>query len=124
MAITYSVDCDTPAKKTEWLYRAQELLRFIHNLFSYWFHNEITQVQYDNPPLPDEVDEQAKQLVRVAFARLKNKYPYKPQLTQEDWDKFLKEDFRPRNNKICTQINIQRRQFHKSTTWSIDIGNI
>lgn len=124
MAITYPPDCDTPAKRTEWLCRAQELLRFVHNIFSYWFHNEITQKQYDNPPLPPEVDEQAEGLVRAVFTKLKNKYPYKLQLAQEDWDRFYREDFRPRSDKICTQINIQRSQLKQSTNWPIDIGDI
>lgn len=123
MAITYPSNCDTSAKKTEWLYAAQELLRHIHNLFSYWYHNEITQVQYDNPPLPN-VSENLRPMIRVAFTYLKNKYPFKAQLTQTDWDRFLKEDFEPRSNKICSQIGIQRKILQNSTEWVIDVGKI
>ena len=123
MAITYPVDCDNPRRKTEWLYTAQELLRHIHNLFSYWFHNQITQAQYDNPPLPD-VPSILKPVVRRIFTYLKNKYPYKTQLTQDDWNAFCKEDFRPRSDKICTQINIQRKQLKESTQWSPNVEDI
>ena len=123
MAIIYPVDCITPSKKTEWLYAAQELLRHIHNLFSYWFHNEITQDQYDNPPLPN-VPENLRPMIKTAFVYLKNKYPFKIQLTQADWDKFLTEDFEPRSNKICNQIGIQRKALLNSTQWTIDVSKI
>ena len=123
MAITYPVDCTTPATRTEWLYAAQELLRHIHNLFSYWFHNEITQNQYDNSPLPN-VPENLQPMVKTAFTYIKNKYPYKAQLNQEDWDKFLQEDFKPRSKKICNQIGIQRALLKDSTKWIIDVGEI
>lgn len=123
MAITYPIDCDTPAKRTEWLYAAQELLRHVHNLFSYWFHNQVTQQQYDHPPLPD-VPASLHPAIRRIFAYLKSKYPYRPQLDQADWDRFYREDFRPRQDKICTQINIQRWQLKGSTEWNPDVENI
>lgn len=123
MAITYPVDCDTPAKKTEWLYRAQELLRHFHNLFGYWSQHEISQQQYDNPPLPD-VDEQGRQLLRTVFNYIKAKYPYTPQLSQEDWNRFLEEDYDPRKERVITQILLQRAQLKASTTWEVKIEDI
>ena len=107
MAINYPIDCDSPRKKTEWLYRAQELLRLLHNAFSKWLHEGLTQVQYDKLP-----------------QKVKSKYPYKPQLTKEDWDKFYREDFRLRNDKICAQIGIQRAQLKQSTIWAIEVEGI
>ena len=123
MAITYPIDCDTSAKKTEWIYAAQELLRHIHNLFSYWLHNSITQAQYNNPPLP-VVPENLRPMVRTAFTYLKSKYPFKVQLTQMDWDKFIDEDFTPRSRKISGQIGIQRALLKNSVKWTINIGEI
>ena len=123
MVITYPGGCNTPTKKTEWLYAAQERLRHVHNLFGHWFKNPITQAQYDNPPLPD-IPDALKPAVRRAFTYLKNKYPYKPQLTREDLDKFQREDFQPRADKIVTQILIQRRSFKQSTTWDIEVESI
>lgn len=123
MAITYPSDCDTPAKKTEWLYAAQELLRHIHNLFSYWFHNPITQAQYDSPPLPT-VPSNLRPAVKMAFAYLKNKYPFKAQLTQVDWDKFIDGDFTPKSRKISGQIGIQRALLKNSIVWTINVGEI
>lgn len=107
MAIKFPANCDSPRKKTEWLYRAQELLRLLHNAFSKWLHKGLTQVQYDKLP-----------------QKVKNKYFYKPQLSQEDWDKFYREDFRPRNDKICTQINIQLAQLKQSIVWNIKVEDI
>lgn len=107
MAINYPVDCDSPRKKTEWLYRAQELLRLLHNVFSKWLREGLTQVQYDKLP-----------------QKVKNRYPYKPQLTLQDWNKFYRKDFRPRNDKICTQMNIQRAQLKESTVWNIKVEDI
>ena len=123
MAITYPSGCDSPRRKIEWLHAVQELLRHIHNLFSYWFHNEITQNQYDNPPLPN-VPENLRPVVKTAFNYIKNKYPYKTQLTQADWDKFLQEDFEPRSNKICNQIGIQRASLKNSTMWGVNLNEI
>ena len=123
MAITYPADCDTPAKKTEWLYAAQELLRLIHNLFGHWRKNTITQVQYDNPPLPN-VPSILKPIVRRTFTYLKNKYPYKPQLTQADWEKFKTEDFDPRQEKIVNAILVNRGLLHNSVQWDVEVEEI
>lgn len=107
MAISYPVDCDSPRKKTEWLYRAQELLRLIHNGFSKWYHEGLTQTQYDKFP-----------------QKVKLKYPYKTQIVEEVFSQFITDDFMPRSNKICTQINIQRRLLKESIVWTIDVGDI
>ena len=123
MAIPYPIDCDTPAKRTEWLYRAQELLRHLHNLFGYWSKHEITQEQYDNPPLPD-IDEQGRQLLQIAFNYLKTKYPYVPQLSQEDWHKFLEEDHDPRKEKVISQILLQRAALKISNTWEVKVEEL
>jgi len=123
MAITYPVDCDTPAKKMEFLCAAQELLRHIQNLMGYWYRNGITQAQYDNPPMPN-VPIQLKPAVCRIFNYLKSKYPYKPQLTKEDWDKFYREDFQPRSDKITAQKGIQDAQLKISTNWEVMIEDI
>lgn len=107
MALIYPANCDTASKKTEYLYRAQELLRLVHNTFSKWYCEGLTQDQYDKLP-----------------EKIKIIYPYKFQLTKTDWDKFDKEDFMPRSNKICNQIGIQRAVLKKSTSWAINIEDI
>lgn len=123
MAITYPVDCNTPAERMEWLHAARELMRFVHNIISYWLHNDITQTQYDNPPLPD-VPDFLRDDVRRVFTYLKNKYPYKPRLTMEDWDRFRLEDYVPRRDKISTQIHIQEGLLEVSTRWRPNVESI
>jgi len=101
------VEGNTPRKKTEWLYHAQELLRLLHNIFSKWLHEGLTQAEYDALP-----------------QKIKSRYPFKPQLTKADWDKFYREDFRPRSDKICAQIGVQRKELKQSTSWVINVEDI
>ena len=107
MAISYPTDCDSPRRRLEYLYRAQELLRLFHNVFSRWRRTGLTQTQYNKLP-----------------AKIKNKYPYKPQLTQGDILSFLADDFEPRSQKICSQINIQRGVLKQSTHWTPKVEDI
>ena len=51
MTIKYPTDCDTSCKRAEYLYRAQELLRDLHNYFSEWSHEGgKTKAQHDAIP--------------------------------------------------------------------------
>lgn len=123
MAITYPGNCNTPAKRTEWLYAAQELLRHIHSLFARWKKNTITQAQYDNPPLPN-VPSALKPAVHRTFTYLKNKYPFKEQLTQEDWRQFKTEDFDLRQRQVIEAILTQRTLLKNSTAWDVKVEEI
>jgi len=120
MAISYPTECDSPRRRIEYLFALMEVLRHVHNLMSYWYHNPITQVQYDNPPLPD-VPLPLRPVVRTAFTFLKNKYPFKVQLTDADWKEFDQVDYMPRLHKICTQIAIQKNDLKNSTTYNVSI---
>ena len=107
MAITYPTNCDTPRRKTELLYNAQEDLRLLHNVFSKWLHEGLTVEEYRKLP-----------------KKFQGKYPYIVKLLKADWNRFQKEDFTPRSNKICQGIGAQRAELKKSGQWSIDIGDI
>lgn len=107
MALIYPVNCDSPRRKTELLYSSQELLRLLHNAFSKWLHEGLTKEQYSL--FPDKI---------------KTRYPYIAKLPKADWDKFQKEDFTPRSDKICQEICVQRAELKKSTAFSIDVGEI
>lgn len=107
MALIYPATCDSPRRKTEFLYRAQELLRLVHNGFSEWLHEGLTKEQYNLFP-----------------EKIKTKYSYTDKLSKADWDKFQKEDFTPRSDKIGQEICVQRAELKKSTAFSIDIGDI
>lgn len=105
--IEYPVDCVLPADKTEYLYRAQEVLRSLHNVFSEWLHKGLTKEQYN--------------LIPETF---KSKYPYVAKLPKLEWDKFQEEDFTPRSDRICQEICVQRAEFKRSIRWSVDLGGI
>lgn len=103
----YPIDCNIPRRKTEFLYKAQEELRLLHNVFSKWLHKGLTTEEYEKLP-----------------KKFRDKYFYIKKLPQIDWDRFQKEDFNSRSDKICQEICMQRAEFKKSTQWPIDIGEI
>lgn len=104
----YPTDCNTPRRKTEYLYKAQEELRLLHNIFSQWHHKGgLTIDQYNILP--------------KAF---REKYIYVPNLPGLALDKLIKEDFTPRSNRICQEICVQRAELKKSSEWHVDVGEI
>ena len=107
MAIKYPDGCNTPRRKTEYLYKAQEELRILHSIFSKWLHEGLSK------------DEQGQisESIRV-------KYPYCEKLSKVDWDRFKDEEFTPKSNAICQEICVQRTDLKKSTEWLVDIGAI
>jgi len=108
MTIKYPTNCDSPSKRTEYLYRAQELLRELHNYFSDWSHKgELTETQHETLP-----------------KTISAKYPHESKLSETDIKKFMDEDFTPRSDKICQEICIQRALLKSSSAWFIDIGEI
>lgn len=102
----YPLDCDSPRRRTEFLYRAQEELRLLHNAFSKWLHEGLTKEQYGL--LPEIV---------------KSKYLYVSKLPKLEWDRFQEEDFTPRSDRICQEICVQRALLKKSL-WSVDLGDM
>lgn len=103
----YPIGCDIPRRKTEYLYKAQEDLRLLHNVFSSWHHKgEMTLDQYNGLP-----------------KIFKAKYIHVPNLPKLALDKFMNEDFTPRSDKICQGICVQRAALKKAD-WVIDIGDI
>ena len=123
MATVYPAGCNTPAERTEFLYACQEILRHVHNLMSYWLHNDITQAQYNNPPLP-EVPAALRSRVRAGFAKLKTKYPFNVRLLESEFQQFVNEDFEPRQNRISEQIGIQRAELRSSVTYDVDVDDM
>lgn len=107
MPINYPIDCDSPRKRIEWLYCAQELLRLLHNAFGKWYRGSLTQEQYDKFP-----------------QKVKNKYSYKNKLSEIEWQQFLSEDFDPCSLKISNEICVQRELLKQSKTWDVKIEDI
>lgn len=107
MPLTFPVDCDTPRKRVEYCYRAQELLRLIHNGMAKWRREGLTVAQWDRFP-----------------QRLKNRYPYDLQLPREQWDDFLTKVFENIQVKISHQIGVQKGLLKESLNWTINVEDI
>ncbi len=107
MALEFPIDCTTPAERTEYCYRAQELLRKIHNVFGRWFKEGITQTVWNKLP-----------------QKLKNKYPYTSQLPHEQWEDFVHNIFEPISNKIVEKLLQHRQNLKDSIRWNIKVEDI
>lgn len=68
MAITYPSAANNPVKRLAYMLRVKEKWRKLHNLMGLWFTDGITQIQYNTLP-----------------PRIKNRIPYTPQLTANQW---------------------------------------
>lgn len=107
MALVFPQDCDTPAKRTEYCYRAQELLRLLHNGMGRWYRAGLTQAQWNNFP-----------------QKIKNRYPYVSQLSQANWDDFTENVFEPISQRTIAKLLEQRALLFESTAWTIDVEDI
>lgn len=102
----YPEDCNTARRRTEFLYKAQEELRLLHNVFSKWLNEGLTEKEYNLFP-----------------KRIKNEYSYVPKLSEIDFAKFKDEIFTPKSDKICQEICVQRALL-KTSNWFVDLGDI
>ena len=105
--ITFPVDCVTPAQKTEYAYRCQELLRELHNVMGTWYREGISRQLWDRLP-----------------TRIQVRYPYQRRLSQDQWKDFLATVFEPVSNKIADVICAQRGLLKASTTWVTAIEDL
>jgi len=133
MAITYPIDCDTPRKRTEWLYRAQEKLRNIHNGMYVIKQYGITAQQWQNGINLSAFEECHGDETVVMPDILKAKYypdyviedpPGTFRISEETMQMFIKEDFTPRQMRIGDQVCIQRALLKISAVWDMDAGEI
>ena len=121
--LTFPPTCDTVQKKLAYTCRAQEMLRYLHNVFSKWTHKGLTQKEYD---LGVDVSEVDGILVKTVIPdKLKALYPYKPQMTVPEMEAYIKDQHKPRQNAISEQLGTQRAQFEGEmqalNTWDSDI---
>jgi hypothetical protein len=103
----YPVDCVTSGDKVEYLYAAQEKLRLLHNVFSVWCKDGLSEQQYDKLP-----------------AAIKSKYPYTAKLSEADFKKFIAEDMETRSQKLFDGIALMREELKLSTRWEIAVEDI
>jgi len=112
-------ECNTPLKRLEYTCRAQELLRYLHNVFSRWTHTGLTQDEYDNGVAAspeDGIDEDT-----VIPDKLKVLYPYEDGMTVPKMEAYIKDYHKPRQNAISDWFGTNRAlledEMQKLTTW-------
>ncbi|NOY72947.1 MAG: hypothetical protein GXP14_11325 [Gammaproteobacteria bacterium] len=103
MAYIFPIDCTSPRQRVEYCYRAQELLRRLHNKVGRWYKTGLTQTQYNKFP-----------------ARIKNRLDYVPQITEAQWKWFLRNMYRKLETAITIELLKNRMLLNDSTQWSID----
>lgn len=94
----YPEGCDNARRKTEFLYKSQENLRSVHNMFVNWRDNGLPEGTWAN--LPQEI---------------KERYPYQHRIDAQTWKRFHDEEFMPRSENITNEICIQRAVFKKDS---------
>jgi len=105
--LDFPVNCITPADRTEYAYRANELLRLLHNVMGKWHGHGIPKSIWDKLP-----------------AKARNRYPYKDKLTDVEWNDFRANIFEPAINKVVEAILEQRELLKNSSAWQIDIEGL
>lgn len=107
MNISFPVGCDNYGKKIAFLERTEEKLRLVHNGMGRWYKEGLTLVQYNKFP-----------------NKIKNRYPYKAQLTEVEFRNFQRVVFEKMSNVIHFFKN-QELQNAKddNVTWSPDLDN-
>ena len=121
--LIFPPECDIPLKKLELTCRAQELLRYLHNVFAKWTATGLTQKEYDLGVMANAeigINEDT-----IIPDKLKALYPYKAKLTEVEMLAYIKNEHKPRQNVISEQLGTQRAQFENeiqaTTTWDSDI---
>jgi len=107
MALTYPVDCTTSEDHLGYLQRMKELIKRIHNGFNIWKRDGLTQVQYDKFP-----------------AKIKQRYPYVPKISEENWRDFNENILEKLNDKWVAKVAVARDECNNSIRWMIDLGEI
>lgn len=105
MALRFPTNCNTPEKRTGYCYRAQELLRLIHNAMGKWHREGLTENQWNEFP-----------------QRIKNRYPYASVLTDEQWDDFTNL-FDRFEDKVIQPLLSNRQLLKNSMDWTVDVDN-
>ena len=90
----YPEDCIAPRRKIEFLYKSQEVLRSVHNLFVNWRDNGLPEGTWAGLP-----------------QNIRESYPYRHKIDAQTWQLFHDEEFMPRSERIINEICVQRMAF-------------
>lgn len=105
MNIIYPANCDTTGKKMAFLERLKKKVILLHNGMGKWHGEGLTEIQYNKLPL-----------------KVKNIFPYKPQLSTSDYDKFKNGIYRKLLNVYHDKLGEERNLAREDeNTWNPDI---
>lgn len=125
--LNFPSNCNTPEERTGFCYRAQELLRFIHNAMSWWHRGfdykrdgdgNLIRDSEGEPIINPDAPWTQKQWNRLP-QRIKNRYPYKPQLSMEEWDDFYRL-FEVIQDRVVQPLLKNRELLKQSNKWAVD----
>lgn len=102
MALKFPINCVSIQDRTEYCYRAQEVLRLEHNVVGKWFREGITEAEYNT------LSEKTKAVL-----------PFKKQLTKVEWETFLAMIFEPMSSKITVDLLQNRDSLKNSTRFNL-----
>jgi len=102
MAINYPAAVNNKVEKLAYMLRVKEKWRRLHNLMGLWFTDGITLVQYNTLPV-----------------RIKNKIPYTPQLTQNQWKNVRKRLLKLRI-AFTPEFQARVKEIEENTTYNPD----
>jgi len=108
MPLSFPVDCDTPRRRVEYCYLAQDKLRLLHNVMGQWYREGIPRNLWGRLP-----------------PKVRNRYPYTPsKLTIAQWKDFHDVVFERLTNIITDQLLRHRDMLKDSTQWTIDLDGM
>ena len=105
--LTFPEKCNTAQKRLELTCRAQELLRYLHNVFSKWTHKGLTQKEYDEgvkASVEDGIDEDT-----MIPDKLKALYSYRDGITVAKMEAYIRDEHEPR--QAALRIGHARKPF-------------
>ena len=130
--INFPIDCDTPRRRTEYCYRAEELLRRLHNHMGWWYRGFDFLRDAEGKLVRDSegkviLDHKAP-WTSVQYNKLpqkiKDRYPYKERMAKGERDDFEMNVFEPISNRITEKLLQNRELLFQSTNWTINVEDI
>lgn len=105
--IKYPMGCITPEDRTAFCYRAQELLRLMHNEVGRWWREGLTSTEYAKLP-----------------KLITDKFAYEGKLSDACLKDFRNNVFDPLNDANVEEILKNRELLKKSDNWDTDLNDL
>lgn len=103
--LPFPSDCDTSGEKVCYSYRAQELLRYEHNVMSYWLFCGLTQDEYDNGLLADCKNDLCCGVneLTILGPKLKAAFSYSEYINEAQMLNYIENWWRPRQKRVGSE---------------------